>query len=153
VVNPKDTGGAGAPACLTGFKTKLRPARNAEASFGKGGDLPTLNQQINYYPDGSAPQKFTTAVSILDGCKQVSYDSKGTKITGSIRALSLPKLGQRSRAWRLTLSAAGATVEFDVSLVQRGRELEQVVYGDFGPPDLEDFTRVVRVAVAKMPAR
>lgn len=118
----------------------------------KGTAYPQLSQQIAYFgTSASAAHKFSAGVGIVDACKQIAFPVQGHKVTGSIGAMSFPKVAPNTRAWNLVLSADGITIGFYVVYVQKGAELEAIIYGGLGTPDLGEFTNFVKAAVAKMP--
>ena len=141
------------PPCLASVKTKVEPANKADQDFVKGTDFPALSQHIGDFGSSAAASgTFADLTSTLDGCKDVSFTSDGTKITGSIGQMSFARLGDRSEAWQMVLSAQGQTVGIDLVLVQRNRELELLLYGELGSPDVGEFTGLASKAVAKLPS-
>jgi hypothetical protein len=133
-----------------------QPARwiraKTDASFVKGSDFPWLNQGIAYFgDDATASAKLSTIAAILNGCTDLSYTSDGHKVTGSMGVMSFPNLGDQSQAWDMTLTAEGTTVGFDLVLMQKGAELEQLFYGDLDPPDLYELQTLAKTAADKMP--
>jgi hypothetical protein len=141
------------PPCLAAVKAKVEPAAKADQDFVKGTDFPALSQHIGDFGSSSAASSpFSDMTSTLDGCRDVSFTSEGTKITGSIGQMSFAKLGDRSEAWQMVLSAQGQTVGIDLVLVQRNRELELLLYGELGSPDVGQFTALASKAVAKLPS-
>jgi len=141
------------PPCLASVKAKVEPALKADADFVKGTDFPALSQHIgDFGTSAAASSTFAAMTSTLDRCTDVSFTSEGTKITGSIGQMSFAKLGDRSEAWQMVLSAQGQTVGIDLVLVQRNRELELLLYGELGSPDVGEFTALASKAVAKLPS-
>lgn len=113
--------------------------------------MPVFDEEIGYVasvPDADA--SFQAGAAVLDACKEVSFNSGGQQITGSIGAMSFPTVGQRSRAWAMTFSAQGITFGFDVVLTQKGQELALLGYGDLGAPDLTELTKLAGLAVARL---
>jgi hypothetical protein len=153
VDNSSDSGGGTAPPCVKNLKSKLDTTDHAEADFVKGTDVPVFNQQLgDYGTSAEALARYRTSTRILDGCRDFSFTSDGHKFTGSIGQLSFSKLGQNSDAWQIVLSAEGLTLGLDVVLVQKGTELALFLYGDFGTPDMSEFTQLVNKALARVPA-
>lgn len=141
------------PPCLASVKTKVEPALKADKDFVKGTDFPALSQHIGDFGSTSlATTTYADLVSTLNGCKDISFTSDGTKITGSIGQMSFAQLGDKSEAWQMVLSAQGQTVGIDLLLVQRNRELELLLYGELGSPDVGEFTTLATKAVAKLPS-
>lgn len=140
-----------APRCVRNLKSTFHTSSRAERRFVKGTDIPTLQQSLGYF-GASAAATYKAGAAILNRCKDVSFTSDGHRITGSIGALSFPKLGEQSAAWQLVLSTQGVTLGVHVVLVQKGSELTELLYGDVGTPDLAEVMSLARKAVAKMPA-
>lgn len=133
--------------------SKLHTNDTANASFVKGGSgLPAFAQAIGYFGDnGTASGEVSAAAAIFNACKDVSFTSDGQKITGSIRPMSFPTFGDQSQAWGGTFTAPGGTFGFDIVLIQKGTELESVVYGDLGTPDVSKLQTLAKSAADKMP--
>jgi hypothetical protein len=141
------------PPCLQRPDTKLHTTDKANASFVKGSSgLPAFAQAIGYFGDKAAASgEFSADAVIFNGCKDVSFTSDGQKITGSIRPMSFPTFGDQSQAWGGTFTAPGGTFGFDIFLMQKGAELESLVYGDLGPPDVKGLQTLAKSAADKMP--
>jgi hypothetical protein len=140
------------PSCLQWLDSELHANAKADASFVKGSDFPWLNQGIAYVgDDATASAKLSTIAAILNGCTDLSYTSDGHKVTGSMGVMSFPNFGDQSQAWDMTLTAEGTTVGFDLVLMQKGAELEQLFYGDLDPPDLYELQTLAKSAADKMP--
>jgi hypothetical protein len=153
VDNSSDSSDSGAPPCLKDLKATFNTSDRAKVDFVKGTDLPQFEQSLGYFGTiAAALAKYQAGAAILNNCKDVSFTSDGHKFTGSIGALSFPKVGQQSSAWQLVISTQGVTVGLDAVLVQVGPELTMLIYGDLGGPDLDEATSLARKAVAKMPA-
>ncbi len=141
------------PPCLASVKTKVEPPSKAEQDFVKGTDFPALSQHIGFFASPStATSTFGDLSSILDACKDVSFSSDGTKITGSIGEMSFAKLGDQSEAWQMVLSAEGQTIGIDLALARKGPELELLLYGNYGTPDVGEFVSLATKAMSKVPA-
>src|SRR5262249_14889555 len=101
--------------------------------------------------NATASGEFSAAAAIFNGCKDVSFTSDGQKITGSIRPMSFPTFGDQSQAWGGTFTAPRGTFGFDIVLIQKGTELESLVYGDLGTPDVNKLQTLAKSAADKMP--
>jgi hypothetical protein len=141
------------PSCLRRpLDSELHANAKADASFVRGSDFPWLNQGIAYFgDDATASAKLSTIAAILNGCKDLSYTSDGHKVTGSMGVMSFPNFGDHSQAWDMTLTAEGTTVGFDLVLMQKGAELEQLFYGDLGWLDVTELQTLAESAADKMP--
>lgn len=152
VDNSSDDSGGGAPPCVKNLKSSTDAPAKAQADFVKGSDIPTFSQQIGYFgTPATATEKFSIIKATLDACKDLSFTSDGHHFKGTIGAMSFPKLGDRSGAWSITESAEGVDVGIYVVFVQKGAEIEDLLYADLGTPDLDEYTTLVNAAVAKMP--
>jgi hypothetical protein len=151
VDNSGNDSSASTPACVRHLKDIMETDEHADADFVKGDPFPALNQGLGRFATSAdAVKAFTQGSAVLDGCKDISFTSGGEKITGSIGPMSLPTFGERSRAWRVDLSAQGITVGMFILMVQKGAEIQALVYGDFGTPDVDEFTTLAKTAVDKM---
>jgi hypothetical protein len=143
---------SGAPKCLATLKDSFASVKKANADFALQGSVSALTQAIGTYTTAtSASAAFDRGIGILDGCKEISFTSGGEKYTGSIGAMSFPSLGDRSKAWALTLSNSGVTIGFDVVLVLKGAEIEELALGDLGAPDTDLLKTFCDKALAKLP--
>jgi hypothetical protein len=150
--NSPDTNDSSTPSCLATLKTSTAPAKHASVAFQYGTSVPKLAQSIGTYPTSAAASaSFGRGSSILDGCTDISITSEGKTITGSIGALSFPSIGDQSKAWSMVFSTDGVTVGFDVVLLQKAAELEEVIIGDLGTPSITGLTTYCAKALAKMP--
>lgn len=144
---------ASTPPCLANSKAAFHATVKTERDFLGGTDYPRINEQIGYFASSAnATTRFNAGKAVLDGCKTVSFTSGGTRFTGTIGALSFPTVGDRSAAWRLTISAGGETAALDAVVVQKSAELMMMVYGNVGSVDVGPLTTFVRKAVAKLPS-
>jgi hypothetical protein len=141
-----------APSCVQRFDSELHTNVKADASFVKGSDFPVFAQSIGYFgSNATARSKFSAGAEIYNACTDVSFTSDGQKVTGSMAAMSFPKFGDQSQAWDMTFTVEGTTLVLDLVLMQKGAELEQVSYGDFGTPDLNELRTWAKSAADKMP--
>jgi hypothetical protein len=151
--NSADTNDTTTPPCLASVKTRVEPPSKADQDFVKGTDFPALSQHIGFFGSpATATSTFDELSSILDACKDVSFTSDGTKITGSIGEMSFAKLGDQSEAWQMVLSAEGQTIGIDLALARKGPELELLLYGNYGTPDVGEFVSLATKAMSKVPA-
>jgi hypothetical protein len=141
------------PPCLKNLKSGQKAIDKGEADFVQGTDFPVLQQQLGYFGStATTVRNYAVTVAVLNRCRDFSFSSGGQKFTGTIGQLSFPKLGERSAAWRLVLSASGLRFGIDLAIMQKGPELNLMLYGDLGTPDTATFASIARTAVAKMPA-
>ena len=140
-----------APSCLKQAKAITDTPHSVRAEFVKGTDVPTLSDSIGYYDSSdNAEHKFTAAAQVLTSCKDVSFDSDGTHVTGTVGALSFPKIGDRSAAWRFTFDAGGQSFGAIEVLIQKDKELEILGLVDI-EPSVDELETLCQTAVAKLP--
>lgn len=153
VDNSSDSGSGGPePPCLKSLKSGEKATDKADADFVQGTDFPILQQQLGYLGTTTAAlRSYAAGVAVLNRCRDFSFTSDGERFTGTIGQLSFPKLGQHSTAWRLRLTAEGVSFGIDMVVVQKGPELQLMLYGDIGTPSVAAFASIARKAVAKMP--
>lgn len=75
--------------------------------------------------------------------------SKGTQISGSVKALSLPTVGYSSNAFALDWSAKGVDVGTDVVMFRAGQVDGRIVYGD-SSPNVANVEALAAAAVDKV---
>lgn len=149
--NTPSTDNTDDPPCLKRMQAVATTAQEAHADFVKGADFPALSQVIGRYDSsGVALDKFQQASALLTGCGDISFDSDGTHITGTIAEMSFPAFGDHSRAWRIQLTAQGVDVGVDTVLIQKGAEMELIGLLDLNP-STDDLQSFCRTAAAKLP--
>jgi hypothetical protein len=138
------------PPCLKRVQAVATTPHEAHADFVKGADFPVLAQTIGRYDSANvAVDKFQQASALLTGCGDISFDSDGTHITGTIAEMSFPTFGDHSRAWRMELTAQGVNVGVDTVLIQKGAEMELIALLDLDP-STNDLAAFCRTAVGKL---
>ena len=149
--NSSSDGNADRPPCLQRLDSEVPTHEKAVASFVKGSSG-FLDEGIAYFGDNAtASGEFSTFAATYNGCTDMSFTSDGTKVTGSIGPMSFPNFGDQSQAWALTLTAEGTTLGVDLVLMQKGAELAELFYGDFGWLDVTELQTLAKSAADKMP--
>jgi hypothetical protein len=121
------------------------PAAKTEVSFVKGGNVPLLVQQLYSYSTAAIARE---ALAKYDANARActTYKQEGTTI--EIGALSLPPLGDRNAAYRLTISQNGVSVIGDSQVIQKGPVLLYVAYANLFA-DTEQMVTFTRQAYTK----
>jgi hypothetical protein len=141
---------SGGPPCLAALKKSFAPTNKANVTFAFQTSTPQLVDSVGTYADeGAASAAFDRGAVILDGCKDVSYTNGGKKVTGSIGAMSFPTVGDRSKAWALTLDMSGISAGVDVVLYLKGSVVEELALLDLGSPSADDLKTFSDKSVAK----
>jgi hypothetical protein len=142
---------AGGPKCLATLKDSFASTKKANASFVDGTSVPALVHAVGTYVDAAAASAaFDRGTGILDGCKDISFSSDGKKYSGSIGAMSFPTIGERSKAWALSLSNSGLNIGIDVVLFLKGAAIEEVALLDLGSPNTDDLKTFCDKSLAKL---
>ncbi len=112
----------------SGWSVAHIPSNSLTALTGCLSEVKAFNQQQKGVPrvrvdyiDGSAPpllqdtlisdkgvaKQYDQAIALMNTCKAVSYEASGTKVTGSIGAMSFPTVGDVTKAFAVRLSTKG----------------------------------------------
>jgi hypothetical protein len=140
------------PACLD--EDRLAGDHTAQAKLAKVTDfhLPSLEQQITGYPDDAgARTAYDAAAARLDGCANPEFVYQETPSAGAITPLDLGvDLGPRAKAWRTTVTIAGAQIAVTTIHVAKGNLEMSIVYTDIGNPDTATIAGYASTATGKM---
>jgi hypothetical protein len=129
-------------------------ATSARVSFATVSDLhlPSLDEQVTGYAGTGAEDAYGAAVERLDGCEP-TFVFEGTPSQGAIAPLDLGvELGDASKAWRTTVTIAGAEVKVTTVQIRRGDYVAALVHTDIAQPDLEKIVGYATTAAAKLDA-
>jgi hypothetical protein len=69
-------------------------------------------------------------------CSTADYTQQGHTLTGSIRHLPLPTLGDQSTAWEIDNPAPGMNLRQAVVCLRKGDNVAMIVYGTTGAEDI-----------------
>jgi len=90
----------------------------------------------------------------MNACKQVSFTSNGTKVSGSVGKMSFPNIGDGSHAYNMSLSASksglSVTVGLDMVLFKKGPVDGEIIYFDLGTPDVTQLQTFVSASVDRI---
>ncbi len=127
----------------------IKKTASATAKFALHAGLPSFMEELATY--GVPLSKvFDKGVAALDRCTTITGTSGGHKLTGTIGAMSLPRYGNQSAAWTITVTVGGLTAREDVIVVRKGAILAFFAEGNFGPVDITQFRMLVSKALAKL---
>jgi hypothetical protein len=112
--------------------------------------LPSLEEQVTGYAGDGAAAAFDAAVDRLDGCDP-RFSYQGTPSQGTIAPLDLGvSLGDESKAWRTTVTIAGAEVSVTTIQIRKGDFVASLVHTDITEPDTSVIAGFATKAAAKM---
>lgn len=136
--------------CLKGLRALGLPAKGiarANVTYHQR-TVPAFEETLE--SGEGALTRYERYLKILQTCKQVSITtSKGTQISGSVRAMSFPTVGSSSSAFALDWSAHGVNVGTDIVMFRAGQVDGRVVYGAYSP-DTATLEALVTAAVDKV---
>jgi hypothetical protein len=140
------------PSCYQRFDSELHTNEKANASFVKGSDLPAFDQAIGYFgSNATARSKFSTGAAIFNGCNRRVLHIRWAEDHWIDDGDVASQVGYQSQAWDMTFTAQGTTSGFDLVLMQKGAELESLIYGDLGTPEVDELQTLAKSAADKMP--
>ena len=149
-VESSSSGGATSKvACFAGLKSHFPGESKVDVGFTRGGQ-PAFQETIESGPSRILNARYRAFKKTLSSCKHISFNSGGRQFSGSIGAISFPKVAGRASAFGITLSSQGATVGIDIVLFEQGEVLGDVVYEDVTQPDPNQVQATVSVAVDKI---
>ena len=122
---------------------------SAAVAFQDQGALPQVAEKLATYTT-AARQAFAAITGTLDRCKRLSGTSGGQKVTGTVGQMSLPGYGDQSAAFVASFTISGLTADEDVLIARKGSVLIGLSEGAVGSPDLTQFQRFVRLALARI---
>ena len=125
---------------------------SAEAKFiGSASGLPAADETIGPFGPG-APSTFDQATAFLDSCSDVSFDSDGQHISGTMGKMAFPAVGDQSAAWRMSYTVQGLPLTIDVVLARQGDLGVLVSAAYFGTADPRFLQTMTTKALSKLPA-
>jgi hypothetical protein len=143
-------GGSTWGGCVTRAK-KLSPRGDTKANvaFADHGTPTLVTETLAAGPD--IKSAYEEINRIFSACKHLSITSRGLTIHGTVGAMSFPKVGTSSNAYRMTFTAEGVTVGADIVVF----EVPQGIFGfmgyeSLGRPDPTTVVDYVTEAVNKV---
>jgi hypothetical protein len=116
-----------------------------------GVGFPSLQQQVTDYHDtATITSAFDTAAAAIDSCGEFTYGPEGEEVNGSIEPVDGPAVGDASRTWTLRLSTQGFEFTAYIFYARTGQFGLSLYYLSNAQPDLEELSRLVDQALAKV---
>jgi hypothetical protein len=113
--------------------------------------FPSFEEDLDLYEAADIADELDHAVSALDDCGDFSFDSEGTRLTGSVhRVDDAPKFGDESATWQMQIGAEGTTIDFLLTYLRKGAVGASLVYSDFDDLDTATYQSLIEAAVAKL---
>jgi len=135
------------PSCLAGLTADSKSWTDAKTSFVQGPALPAMTEVLVTGPDLQARwQRVRTAMST---CKTATIDIGGKQVASTIKALSLPKLGDAFSSFAWTFTTSQLTIGLDLVLFDTGQYAGYLAYTDLSPPDPAAVEVFANAAAAK----
>ena len=140
--------GATTVSCLSGLKSSFTHGVKVTVAFRSGTTIPTMQETIETGPGVAA--RYRAFVRILSGCKSISFTSNGQNFTGTVGAMSFPRLGNQSSASSIVLMDQGIRAGMDIILFRVADDIGEVFYEDLGTPNANQVQSLATMAVAKI---
>jgi hypothetical protein len=123
--------------CLKGLEAMKKRAKGivrASVTY-QDGTVPQLGEIIE--AGSGAIARYRKFTAILSDCKDISFSASGSKVTGTVGAMSFPKVGDSSSAYAVNLTVQGQTLGIDFVFFRVGQFDGELSYGDISPdPDV-----------------
>jgi hypothetical protein len=132
---------------LQAFNHPVKGIVRAKVNYANG-NAPLLQETL--ISGKGAIKQYAKYVAVMNSCKTVSITTSGATATGSVGALSLPTLGDGSKAYAIKLSIKGINVGYDLVLFRVGQIPGDIVYADIGTPDISEVQSFATAAVNKI---
>jgi hypothetical protein len=129
----------------TPFIKAVPPIALANVAFVMGTSYPLLQEQVLSYAD-TAHANSAMAVAGSNARACTTFQNIATTI--GVAKISVPPLGDRTLAYRLTLTQKGKSAIFDTGVYQKGSVLIWVGYGDTTAPN-DTFAKYSKLAYDK----
>lgn len=116
---------------LTGFNAHNKHEVKVRSTF-RDGQLPSLSETLE--TGSNAVALYGKINKILSACKQVSFFSGGQTAQGTIGAMSLPTVGQKSSAFAMAVTYKGINLGVDIVIFETGPYVGSVLFENYGSP-------------------
>ena len=148
--NAPSSGGQAPPQCFAGLEG-VSKSHNPTVSFQKGSSGPQFGETL-VASKGKAILLLAALSNAMNSCGTISYNSDGQNVSIKVSSTSFPKVGDRSEAFKLVVSASIFTVPvYIVATEHRNNEVAILAYstlGGNGSP--ADLIRLAKDAEAKI---
>jgi hypothetical protein len=146
--NSSGSGGLGGTKCLAGLNKANKVPGQAGVSFEDGAGVPFVGEVIG--SGKKLAKTFSEITTRLAGCKTLKLKENGATYPGTIGALSLPTIGNKSSAFLITFSIKGVTAGIDLIVFSTGSYVGALTYGDIGTPEISQVEAFASLALAKL---
>jgi hypothetical protein len=134
--------------CLANLKKVPKGVPRASVSYRQASSVPELGETLETGP-GSI-NRWNAFNRGFSKCKTFSVKQNGKTATGTVGAMSFPKVGDQSSAYAMTLLTQGVTLGIDIILFRVGSYVGDLLYADLGSPDLSRVQSLTTEAIAKI---
>jgi hypothetical protein len=134
-------------ACLKGVSRAPKDQTVAKVLY-RDGRIPLFGEELGW--GRGALAGYERLNHILATCKHVSGSTEGQKYSFTVGALTFPKLGNTTGAYRMTLAAAGIHVTTDFVLLRVGPVEATIVYRGAVQPQPNQLQGFVSEATDKI---
>jgi len=153
----RNTTSGATPSCFAVVRSDLdlKAATQAQVTFIHGSNsLPVFEELLAYLP-GRGQSSMTAATHVISGCGHISLTLGGQNLTGVVRPVSFPAVGDQSAAYQLSLSGTVSgqpvTLGVDAIIFRKGDIVATIQYVDLGPPlDITALEQITQLAAAKV---
>jgi hypothetical protein len=157
-LDPPSANTADPPACLKTVRHPAHSVARLNESFVAGASgIPAFNETLDAFKTvDDADAALAHAVTVLGGCRQMTWNLGGGALAGGVRALPLASVADESHAFQLRLTGTTRglkiTIDFDIVVARKGTTVMLTSLGDADIPDATLLTRLTARAVAKLGA-
>jgi hypothetical protein len=150
VDNSTQASDSGLGGCFKALEAIPKPKGlvRADLRFNQNGDTPSIEEILETGKGAAA--RYAKFLHVMSGCTTVNGTVSGTKVTGSVGAMSFPSVGADSQqAYAVKLSAGGESVVIDALYFRVGKVDGSFTYEDFSP-DADTVQAFATAAVDKI---
>jgi len=147
--NSSSNGNGPTPSCLSAYE-HLRPnLTRADVEFWQDGSAPVFLEGVVAGGD-DAHLYYARATKALAGCSSISFTTQGLTLHGHMTGLSVPKVGNESRAYAFRFTFQGIPLFMDIDILRQGELVGTTIFVDLGSSESGTFTQLTREAVNKL---
>lgn len=119
----------------------------AEVYYLAPGDYPIFDETLSTY--SNATLAYAKISASLAHCRTVSGDLRGFPVTGTVTRLAVPRYGNASVAYAISLAGKHITVKSDYLVVRKGKVVLGILEGSYPSVSLAQFRSLAAVAVTR----
>jgi hypothetical protein len=146
-VDNSSSGGVTTSNCLHVLKTSTKSVVRTSVSY-VNSHTPAMQEVLEAGRGASA--RYKEFNKELSGCKKISFTSQGQTISGTVGAMSFPKVGSQSNAFAIKLNVQGVSLGADYVIFKDGQYAGAIGYEDIGQPDATQLQAFVTEAIDKI---